>query len=409
MGGMTAHPASVPGSLPYGGAGVRPPGLPLALATIVLSLVGGFVARSAAPALFPAWTVPPMILAALALAALELLTSRRAAAGAPWAFWTGIALSALAVLASPFFGLHAWLAYLRISADLRRAGESWAGVVAAALICSYAQTGGVFASFFTPGVWAAFLAINLVIAAMAHRAERRRQTLVEQLRRANEDLRRSEARSAALHEQLVERARTTGMLEERRRLARELHDTITQDLVAVIALISVAAEAEDPAERTRRFSRAEETARGALAESRRAVDALSSPRLDSADLPQTLERLLDAVRETYDLRADLRIAGEARATLADPAALRIIQEALSNAARHADATGVDVRLDYREGELGIEVRDDGTGFDPDAPRTGHGLDGMRERAAVAGGRLEVDSRVGTGTSIRATLPLRRTP
>lgn len=70
MGGMTAHPASVPGSPPYGGAGVRPPGLPLALATIVLSLVGGLIARSAAPALLPAWTVPLMILAALALAVI---------------------------------------------------------------------------------------------------------------------------------------------------------------------------------------------------------------------------------------------------------------------------------------------------------------------------------------------------
>lgn len=70
MGGMTAHPASVPGSPPYGGAALRPPGLPLALATIVLSLVGGLVARSAAPALLPAWTVPLMILAALALAVI---------------------------------------------------------------------------------------------------------------------------------------------------------------------------------------------------------------------------------------------------------------------------------------------------------------------------------------------------
>lgn len=142
-------------------------------------------------------------------------------------------------------------------------------------------------------------------------------------------------------------------------------------------------------------------AREGLAEARRAVRALASPRLDDADLPLALDDLLGQWRGATGLGGELRVVGRPVSSGHDDALLRIAQEALANVAKHARARRADVALGYEAGTVTLEVHDDGAGFDPDAVTRGFGLPGMRARLAGAGGTLTIDSAPGRGTRVVA--------
>jgi signal transduction histidine kinase len=203
---------------------------------------------------------------------------------------------------------------------------------------------------------------------------------------------------------------------ERARIVRELHDVVAHhiSLVAVQAETARLATPGMPAAGQQRLSAIGDTARAALTEMRRLLGVLrEDARADAGDRrPQPgldqLNELLDEAREASGAGARL-IVGGAPVTL-DPgvelAAYRIVQEALTNARRHAPGAAVDVELRYTGDALRLRIRDNGPGPPPAAPVGGHGLPGMRERATAVGGQLRTGAAAGGGFLVEATLPAR---
>ncbi|HSV41134.1 MAG TPA: sensor histidine kinase [Nocardioidaceae bacterium] len=204
---------------------------------------------------------------------------------------------------------------------------------------------------------------------------------------------------------------------ERARIARELHDVVAHH----ISMISIQAETARlatpgmPAEGAKQLYAIGETAREALSEMRRLLGVL---REDAETLPMRapqpglddLADLVDGARETAS-GASTRLIVTGHVIPLEPGleltAYRIVQEALTNSRRHAPGAAVDVELDYAETSLQVRVRDNGPGVAPGAEATdGHGLLGMRERAAMVGGVIRVESGK-SGFLVEATLPLDR--
>lgn len=356
------------------------------------------------PSSMPGWLFG-LLVGTVVVLALVRLQLQRAVQGSPtWRTWYWINAVCLvgAVLVSPFFGLYGFIGYYE---GARLPGrQPYLATVATATAMSIAQAGGPYSPIFTPLIVLAFFTINIVIASFMLTLDRQRDQLMSDLHATNAELRAEQTRSAHLRDQLVAQARQAGERDERSRLSREIHDTVAQDLVAIITQLDLVTDAPDPAERDRRLGLATTAAHEALAEARRAVHALSSPRLDHAGLAPAIEELVDEWRNATGTTAELRVSGDARPTMHDDALLRVCQESLSNVARHARAGRVDVLLDYSPDAVSLTVIDDGAGFDPAVGR-GHGLPGMRQRMAAAGGELDVDSRPGEGTVLRARVPL----
>jgi signal transduction histidine kinase len=209
---------------------------------------------------------------------------------------------------------------------------------------------------------------------------------------------------------------------ERARIARELHDVVAHhiSMIAVQAETARLATPGMPAAGAQRLLEIGDTARAGLTEMRRLLGVLREDAGAGADLRpqpglQQLNELLDEAREASGAATRLIVSGPP-ATL-DPgvelAAYRIVQEALTNARRHAPGAAVDVELLFADDALRLRIRDNGPG-PPDPPPepastpalSGHGLPGMRERAAAAGGALRTGTAPGGGFLIEATLPVK---
>ncbi len=199
--------------------------------------------------------------------------------------------------------------------------------------------------------------------------------------------------------------------EERRRWARELHDETLQGLGGLRVLLSSARRNNDVEQLHRMLEAAVDQIAQEISNLRALITELRPAALDELGLAPALDALFDRVRTLHGLELDARVQlaherGDARTRL-DPdvetAVYRLVQESLSNAARHAHADHVDVEVIEHNEEVRVLVRDDGTGFDTDAPSSGFGLTGMRERVALAGGQLDIASS-GDGTAIEAALP-----
>jgi signal transduction histidine kinase len=203
-------------------------------------------------------------------------------------------------------------------------------------------------------------------------------------------------------------------INERNRIAREIHDTLAQGLAGIIVQLQ-ASEAwmgreSDRAQEALR--RATELARSSLQEARRSVWDLRPEGLQRAGLAGAIRDELARVRERSGIRTSLRLRGLRGLTL--PAQLevtvfRIVREAVGNAVRHGSPAEVTVELSWRQGTLQVVVSDDGRGFEPTGPaRPGSfGVTSMRERAAAAGGELELNSRPGEGTRVVLQVPCPR--
>ena len=201
---------------------------------------------------------------------------------------------------------------------------------------------------------------------------------------------------------------------ERARIARELHDVVAHH----ISMISVQAEtarlttAGLPEAGAQRLSAIGDTARAALTEMRRLLGVLREDDVAADRRPQPglgqLNELLDEAREASGAAARLIVQGPPDPL--DPgvelAAFRIVQEALTNARRHAPGAAVDVELHYGDACLRVRVRDNGPGPAPNPPVGGHGLLGMRERAAAVGGELRTGPAPGGGFLVETELPAR---
>lgn len=210
---------------------------------------------------------------------------------------------------------------------------------------------------------------------------------------------------------LFARAAQVGMVEERNRLAREIHDTLAQQITGVtLRLESAEALLEAGAEREQvrgALRQALALSRASLEEARRSVLDLRAPALEGRTLAQALEQLAVASagrRPTISFSASG--SGRALPSRVENGVYRIAQEALMNVSRHARARHVTLRLVTEERELRLSIRDDGRGFDPDATFAGrYGLLGMRERANLLGGELLLETSPGRGAHIEVSVPL----
>jgi signal transduction histidine kinase len=210
---------------------------------------------------------------------------------------------------------------------------------------------------------------------------------------------------AITNARLYERTRELSIVSERNRLALELHDVVSQKLFSLILTAEAAATLVDRGQNpSAQLKRVQQLGKEALDELRSLIMGLRPPELERDGLAGVLRKEIVMLSRIHDVPIELVVDGQSMAADArrDAAILRIADEALHNAVRHAGAHGIVVRL-Y---ERGIEVHDDGAGFDPGEARlrSRHlGLTSMEERARELGGRLEIISAPAKGTTVRLEL------
>ena len=248
-----------------------------------------------------------------------------------------------------------------------------------------------------------FVVIYVVLYMRQVEARDRAQRLLHELEIAHAEL--------AEH---AERIEALTLAAERQRMARELHDTLAQGLAGLLLQLEAADSHLDAGRGERAqgiVQQAMARARATLAEARRAIDDLRATQLSAPDLTKAIRDEAAHFSDATGIPCDLDLAlPDALPTALCEHALRAVAEGLTNIARHAQAQQVRVRAAEDGAWLTIEVRDDGAGFDPEAAlsRAGHyGLLGLRERARLSGGTLEIDSAPGEGARLTLRLPLRK--
>lgn len=214
------------------------------------------------------------------------------------------------------------------------------------------------------------------------------------------------------HQRAMAEAEFGAILSERNRMAREIHDTLAQGLVATSVQLRLAKKraADSPESLHQHIDAAQQLVRGSLEEARNSIWNMRSQILETSDLPAALEGILKQMAEGTDLVPHFEVAGKPRrlAPVVESHLLRVGQEAITNAAKHAQARHIRVRLEFEEKQFRLVVADDGRGFDPAGPAPGggrFGLVGVRERAAGLNGRLDIRSAPGQGVEISLTVPL----
>ena len=211
---------------------------------------------------------------------------------------------------------------------------------------------------------------------------------------------------------LFERSARLGAVEERNRLAREIHDTLAQNLTATGLQIESAEallEANSAPEKVRAaLASALSLTRSNLDEARRSVLDLRAAPLEGRSLAGAMKALVDRWERETGVAARLKAVNGSRPVppRVEAALYRVGQEALNNVARHADARRATIRLVATPESISLLVEDDGRGFAPSqVPEDRHGLVGMRERVEMLGGVLRVESHPSEGTRVEATIPL----
>jgi signal transduction histidine kinase len=206
-------------------------------------------------------------------------------------------------------------------------------------------------------------------------------------------------------------AEFAAILKERNRMAREIHDTLAQGLSAISMQLELAKrkiiEAPDSVGHT--LETAHTLVRQSLNEARNSIWNMRSQALESGDLKSALESVLRHLTDATNVSSKLECLGRPRRLppVVENHLLRIGQEAITNAAKHAAARNIAVQLEFTDRLVRLTVRDDGHGFDvtqQKQPAKSFGLVGMRERAAQLHGELTVESKPGTGTTVTVTLP-----
>ncbi len=355
--------------------------------------------------LHPAWWVRPRVMAVF--------------------FTVFVAIMAVLVIRDPWFGFLTPAGYFYAFGVLRWPGRL-VGVGAVAVVASTGQAYGVNKdTALGVVIYVAIVAVNVLplcgLAWFDHRNDQQkdqRELALDEVSEANRRLEATLAENAGLHEQLMIQAREAGILDERQRMAREIHDTLAQGLIGIITQLQAAEQAsEDPAGWRRHFGAATRLARESLSEARRSVDALRPEPLERGRLSDAMSDVADQWSARHAIAVQFSTNGAARPLPAESelALLRTEQEGLANVARHAEAARVWVTLSYMEHEVALDVRDDGKGFDParlgegaaghevGASRNGggFGLVAMRQRIESLAGTLQIESEPGAGTAISA--------
>lgn len=220
----------------------------------------------------------------------------------------------------------------------------------------------------------------------------------------------SQAMLALQLTQLSSQTRNAAVAAERNRMARDIHDTLAQGFTGVIVQLEAAEEAlsqrlEEKA--VGYIGRASDLARESLREARRSVSALRPHALEEKSLCEALPCLLRKMTAGTALKVHFNTVGEARAINAEweDNLLRIGQELLTNALRHAHASEFDLQLAFDPHEIRLTARDNGRGFNPGTQHDGFGLQGMRQRVEAMGGTFSVKSAAGSGTKVAIVLPI----
>ncbi|HLK01399.1 MAG TPA: sensor histidine kinase [Streptosporangiaceae bacterium] len=366
------------------------------------------------------------------MAWVALLTTGRP----PWELprWRGAVYMAgmvgcifLLATRSPWFAFFSWIGFLHGFGYLYGMWR-WVAVAPVAFAFAVEQGGG----FHRPdlGTWVIWCALTVVDIAMigglgtmsmrTQEQNQARKRMIAELADANERLEKTIAENTGLQAQLLVQAREAGILEERQRLAREIHDTLAQGLTGIIAQLeaaqlALARRTGHASEQERRIGNATRLARDSLAEARRSVQALRPAALDGARLPDALTSEAARWSVTSGVAAEVTTTGEPRPLHpeVEVTLLRVAQEALANTAKHARAAHAWVTLSYMGDVVTLDVRDDGIGFtsSPGAPLSnaprpagGFGLTAMRQRVQRLAGQLEIESEPGAGTAVSATVP-----
>jgi signal transduction histidine kinase len=321
-----------------------------------------------------------------------------------------VALMAALVIVAPWYGFFTFTGYFAIVLLPERVWPL--AVFAVAAVTGTSQNGGLpegSASSFV--IWGLIIVVNVVVAStimffayVGDRGHQRRAQLVEELEAS---LRENEA----LQEQLVARAREDGVVDERQRMARELHDTLAQGLAGIITQLEAAEQARDTGDWRRHVDAARDLARESLTAARRSVHAMRPEPLQDARLADALAAEARRWSRLQGVRADVTTTGETRRLPPDVEVtlLRAAQEALANVAKHAAAERVGLTLSYMEDVVTLDVRDDGIGFHVNGHAEGlddrgFGLLGMRQRVGLIHGTLAIESEPGGGTAISVSVP-----
>src|SRR6266508_4230063 len=254
-------------------------------------------------------------------------------------------------------------------------------------------SGAAVATVMTAGVTPGELVVSA--AAGARAAELRGQTMP------------AEASVAMDYDRAQLELRRLGLLEERERIAKELHDGIIQSLFAVgMSLQGTALTAANP-ETSARIERAVEELDGVIRDLRNYIFGLRPGILADRQLDQALRNLGEEIESRASERVEVVVDAALAARLSSRSAdiVQLTREALSNVVRHARASRATVRLERNGAEATLTIEDDGAGFQPGRDAGGSGLRNMRERAAKLGGNLELTSRPGKGTRIQIAFPV----
>ncbi|GLV86489.1 two-component sensor histidine kinase [Streptomyces lavendulae subsp. lavendulae] len=370
-----------------------------ALLAGLLALAAGRAVADSAPR--AGWVVGVCALLAAVYAAGVLVPAvgRSTRASALWLASLAAVWAALLVVSPD--GL--WIAFPLYFLELHLLRRPWG--IAAVVVTACAAIGGFLAhsGAVTPGAFlgpllggAVAVATVLGYQALYRESERRRE-LIEELITTRAELAVAE--------------RGAGILAERERLAREIHDTLAQGLSSIQLLLRAAERTLPPdAPAAEHIARAREAAQENLAEARRFVRALTPPDLEHGSLAGALERLCSGAPGP---RVRFSVSGTPRVlpTPYEVALLRIAQSALANVVRHAGAGRAEITLTFMDASVTLDVVDDGRGFDPSSASPaasdggGFGLPAMRARAETLGGLFTVESAPGQGTAVAVTLPL----
>jgi signal transduction histidine kinase len=363
----------------------------------------------------PAWRLTTLAIAILAAVWIyvgytRLAQPRRDHQGRLLAFWIGVVvLASILMIRDPLFFIFmiAGFFYATVLRPFAMAVVAIAvtSILVNSLLAGLPQTATAWT------FWLVIIVVQTVVISagtffgerVAEQNEARRETVAR--------LEQALAENVGLHAQLLAQAREAGVLEERQRMAAEIHDTIAQGLTGVITQLEAARHAHDrPNEHARHLANAERLARESLSEARRSVEGALPAPLEAATLPDALREVAREWSERTTVPAEVTVTGEPM-TL-DPeievTLLRTTQEALANVAKHAHAGRARITLSYMGDEVTLDVHDDGVGFDvgrpADASNAGFGLHGMRQRVARMAGSLAIESEPGRGTAISARVP-----
>lgn len=319
-----------------------------------------------------------------------------------------VIVAAAMMLYSPVFVVYAITGFLHASL-IRPWPLAFAGLAATSMIVysTIVYPNGGLAEWL---IYAGLVAFQTAAVGFGLYAGHRLVEVAARRRKAIEQLEAARIENEGLHEQLVAQAREAGVLDERQRMAREIHDTIAQGLTGVITQLEAVRQSwgDEPSMHTH-LDNAADLARDSLTEARRSVEAVRPILLETSHLPEALAGVADRWSEVTGVPVAVDTTGTPRQLLPDVEVtlLRAAQESLANIDKHAAASRAAITLSYMDGSVSLDTRDDGVGFDTLLPMGPEhfGLAAMEQRVGALGGEMHVESAPGDGTAVSVHIPV----